>query len=122
MLQDRELLRRFALNETVPEKSKPTRPEELVALLQQGAGMPVFKNNRKLRDYQEKSFKWMVQHLLKGDSCILGDEMGLGACRHRSIIVCPLAPSYIAAAKLHLLFHFKSRIRSVARSNESTSR
>ena len=53
-------------------------PEALVDLLQRGEGVPTFLNGRKLRDYQLTSFKWMVQHVLKRQNCMLGDEMGLG--------------------------------------------
>ena len=88
LLQDRELLRRFALNDAPPAKVSPTRPQELVAMLQRGEGMPEFKNGRVLRDYQETSFKWMVQHNLKGENCILGDEMGLGAPRWLLRLLC----------------------------------
>jgi Chromo (CHRromatin Organisation MOdifier) domain len=78
LVQDQELLRRFRLHQSVPEKAKPTEIEDLVTLLAEGEGVPEFSNGRTLRDYQVTSFKWMVTHNLKGEGCILGDEMGLG--------------------------------------------
>jgi hypothetical protein len=77
-VQDAELVRKFERFSAIPKPSRPTPPEALVALLQEGRGVPEFRNGRTLRDYQVASFKWMVQHNLKGQHCILGDEMGLG--------------------------------------------
>ena len=80
-----ELVARYNLTKRKPAPSKPTDPTLLLGKLQDGTGLPVFKNGRKLRSYQEESFRWMVAHLLKGENAILGDEMGLG----KTAQVCP---------------------------------
>jgi SNF2 family DNA or RNA helicase len=77
-MQDKALVERFHRHEKMPPKQAPTSTEALVKLMEEDKGLPDFKNGRKLRDYQETSFKWMVQNNLTGNNCILGDEMGLG--------------------------------------------
>jgi Chromo (CHRromatin Organisation MOdifier) domain len=77
-VQEASLVKRFKAFSQPPPFVKPTDPAKLVQLLVDGKGLPTFKNGRKLRDYQEASFKWMVQHNLQGQGCVLGDEMGLG--------------------------------------------
>lgn len=77
-MQDWQHVERFQRHEAKPGPSAEASPQELVAMLQRGEGVPEFKNGRVLRDYQVTSFNWMVQHNLKRSSCILGDEMGLG--------------------------------------------
>lgn len=78
-VQDQEKLQRFKAMVTKPlPGGAEASPEALVEMLQRGEGVPEFQNGRMLRDYQVASFKWMVQHVLKGQNCILGDEMGLG--------------------------------------------
>lgn len=77
--QDQEKLNRFkAMVKSPLPAGAEASPEALVQMLQGGRGVPTFKNGRTLRDYQLTSFKWMVQHVLKGQNCMLGDEMGLG--------------------------------------------
>eukprot|EP00892_Ulva_mutabilis_P002486 jgi/Ulvmu1/12238/UM086_0029.1 len=77
--EDQVKLQRFKgmVSKPLPGGSEAS-PEALVELLERGEGVPTFLNGRTLRDYQVNSFKWMVQHVLKGQNCILGDEMGLG--------------------------------------------
>jgi SNF2 family DNA or RNA helicase len=77
-VQEASLIKRFKAFSQPPAFVKPTDPAKLVQLLVDGTALPTFKNGRKLRDYQETSFKWMVQHNLQGQGCVLGDEMGLG--------------------------------------------
>jgi hypothetical protein len=77
-MQDARFVGEFWARERRQAPAPPASPETLVSLLEAGRGLPEFRNGRKLRDYQETSFKWMVSHALQGSSCILGDEMGLG--------------------------------------------
>lgn len=78
-MQDQAKLQRFKamVHSPLPAGAEAS-PEALVDLLQRGEGVPTFLNGRTLRDYQVTSFNWMVQHVLKGQNCMLGDEMGLG--------------------------------------------
>lgn len=78
-MQDAKFVEKYWQQEKASEKKmSPASPQVLTELLGSGKGLPEFLNGRKLRDYQEDSFKWMVQHALTNSSCILGDEMGLG--------------------------------------------
>lgn len=58
--------------------SQRHKKEVVERLVGEGFEPPAFKNDRKLRDYQLVSLKWMLTNWLQLRSCILGDEMGLG--------------------------------------------
>ena len=68
----------WAREKASDKKMAPASPQVLTEMLASGKAVPEFLNDRKLRDYQVESFKWMVQHALTNSHCILGDEMGLG--------------------------------------------
>eukprot|EP00884_Botryococcus_braunii_P005939 jgi/Botrbrau1/15346/Bobra.0289s0003.2 len=48
------------------------------AKLPKKGAIPIFQNERKLRDYQVESLTWIMENMRAGKNCILGDEMGLG--------------------------------------------
>ncbi len=40
--------------------------------------IPIFKNYRKLKEFQLESLNWMIKNWYENRNCILADEMGLG--------------------------------------------
>lgn len=40
--------------------------------------IPIFKNYRKLKDFQLESLNWMIKNWYENRNSILADEMGLG--------------------------------------------
>lgn len=39
---------------------------------------PIYKNYRKLKDFQLESLNWLIRSWYEGKNTILADEMGLG--------------------------------------------
>jgi SNF2 family DNA or RNA helicase len=52
--------------------------KEGAARVYEDPNVPVFKNYRRLKDFQLESLNWMIQNWHEDRNCILADEMGLG--------------------------------------------
>ena len=76
-MQDWPHVLRFQEREQPPPVATPACLPTLQSMLRTDDCVPVFRNGLQLKPYQVESFKWMVQHNIRGTNCMLGDEMGL---------------------------------------------
>ena len=79
--------------------------------------IPEFKNGMCLRDYQESSFRWMVNNCYKKKNVILGDEMGLGKTAQTIAVMEYMRkykhdyrPTFCVIAPLSTLMHWRREI------------
>ncbi|WIA09219.1 hypothetical protein OEZ85_008629 [Tetradesmus obliquus] len=123
--QGRAALARFKLWCT-PPTAPPRAAKRPAAALTEKGQLPVFRNGRALRDYQETSLKWMVNNF-RGElrngkwwprNCILGDEMGLGKTAQSIAVMAWLkqyagvtAP-FMVVAPLTTLGHWQREIQT----------